>query len=43
MKAFVLAALLTASCIAAAQAYPSRPVTLVAPSTPGSAPENIGD
>jgi tripartite-type tricarboxylate transporter receptor subunit TctC len=31
--------LLTASCIAAAQTYPSRPVTLVAPSTPGSAPD----
>ena len=39
MKAVVLAALLTASCIAAAQTYPSRPVTLVAPSTPGSAPD----
>ncbi len=39
MKPLLLAALLVACGAASGQTYPARPVTLVAPSTPGSAPD----
>ena len=39
IRALLGALLLAASTVAGAQGYPSRPLTLVAPSTPGSAPD----
>jgi len=42
MKAFlVLAFALLASAAANAQSYPSRPITMVVPLTPGSQPDNV--